>query len=285
MPKPFDATLKDIVARHAADYAAELRVAGPEPVTVQNVDLATQTAASDVAPSHGDPLRSATDLNFQSGHDSWLAPRLLMYNSLLHHRLRVPVHSVAILLPPEADHPALTGRLTYTARPRRGRMTFAYEVVRLWRKPARHFLSPGLGVLPLAPLGRTPGDLPLEQALPTILAHMERRLRREATPEDAAQLLSATYILTGLRMPLEIAAPIFRRVNVMRESSTYLGILAEGEVAGLQKMLLRQGRIRFGPPDEATTTAIRGVTDPERLQRMGDRLLTAAGWADVLATP
>jgi hypothetical protein len=86
-------------------------------------------------------------------------------------------------------------------------------------------------------------------------------------------------------MPRELTDPIFERMSIMRESSTYMGILAEGEVAGLQKMLLRLGRTRFGPPDQATEAALRGVNDPERLQRMGDRVLTAAGWAEVLATP
>jgi hypothetical protein len=50
-------------------------------------------------------------------------------------------------------------------------------------------------------------------------------------------------------------------------------------------MQLRQGRIRFGPPDEPTTAALRGVNDLERLERMTERMLTAAGWADVPATP
>jgi hypothetical protein len=85
-------------------------------------------------------------------------------------------------------------------------------------------------------------------------------------------------------MPLEIAKPMFRRMGVMREWSTHMGIL-EGEITALQKMLLRQGRIRFGPPDEPTTAAIRGVNDLGRLERMGERMLTAAGWAEVLATP
>jgi hypothetical protein len=86
-------------------------------------------------------------------------------------------------------------------------------------------------------------------------------------------------------MPRELADPIFRSVIVMRESSTYMGILEEGGVAALQEMLLRQGRSRFGPPDEATEAAVRGVTELARLERMCDRLWTAAGWPEVLATP
>jgi hypothetical protein len=158
---------------------------------------------------------------------------------------------------------------------------FQYEVVRLWQ---RRLLTGGLGLLPLAPLGRTPGDVPVEVALPSVLKRMEDRLRREATPEDTAHLLSAAFLLTGLRVSRDIARPLFRGLNIMRESDTYLAILEEGGVDQAQKMLLRQGRIRFGPPDEVVTTAIRGVTDLERLDRMGERLITASSWREVLET-
>ena len=35
-------------------------------------------------------------------------------------------------------------------------MDFAYEVVRLWRRPARQLLAAGPGALPLAVLGQLP---------------------------------------------------------------------------------------------------------------------------------
>jgi predicted transcriptional regulator len=45
----------------------------------------------------------------------------------------------------------------------------------------------------------------------------------------------------------------------MRESSLYLAILDEGGVAALQKLILKQGRIRFGAPDGSTEAAIKGI--------------------------
>jgi hypothetical protein len=82
---------------------------------------------------------------------------------------------------------------------------------------------------------------------------------------------------------------MFQGLQIMRESSTYQAILDEGRDEGrittLQKMLLAQGEIRFGPPDEATQNAIKSIANGDRLERMGKRLMTATTWAEVLTTP
>jgi hypothetical protein len=116
---------------------------------------------------HGEPLRSAVDLNFQSGRDPELPGRICLYNAALHHRLHVPVHSVVILLRPAADAPTITGRHTYTGQPRRGKMDFRYEVFRIWQLPAQRLLRCGPGVLPLSVLGALPQGRPLKTASPT----------------------------------------------------------------------------------------------------------------------
>ena len=75
----------------------------------------------------------------------------------------------------------------------------------------------------------------------------------------------------------------------MRESSTYQYILdegrAEGQLREARKIVLRQGRLRFGAPTVEDEAAVQAVTDLERLERMGDRMLTAAGWQELLAVP
>ena len=45
MSFPFDATLKEIVREHAADYAAAFGLPRDQPTTVLNVDLSTLSAA------------------------------------------------------------------------------------------------------------------------------------------------------------------------------------------------------------------------------------------------
>jgi hypothetical protein len=285
MPLPFDATLKDMVQRHTPDFEAALRLTGPQPTTVLNVDLSTVTAATDIVLGHGDPLTAITDLNFQAGRAADLAARVLLYNVLLHHRFGVPVHSVVVLLRPAADDSNLTGKVRYQAFPRRGKLHFSFEVVRLWQVPARRLLRGGLGTLPLATLCRMPAGATLEDALARVIRRIDERLSQEAPPEESARLLSAAFVLTGLRVPRETAGQLFQGVRSMRESDTYQAILEEGRVEEARKILLRLGRPRLGEPGAALEATLQGVADPERLERMIDRVHQAPSWQDLLQTP
>jgi hypothetical protein len=284
---PFDATLKDMLQKFTHDFEEQLGLVGPQPATVLNVDLSTISAATDIVLGYGDPPVQLVDLNFQSSRDVDLARRLLMYNAL-HHRYAVPVHSVVVLLRPAADDAALTGQLSYQGQPRRGKLTFKYEVVRLWRKPVRRVLEGNRGTLPLAPLCRLQENVPVEDALARVVRQIDTRLWGEA-PEEAPFLLSAAYVLTGLRVSWEMAAQIFQGVRGMRESTTYQAILDEGRHEGRkesdQATILRLGRQKFGSPNDTITTALTAIADVERLERMIDRLLIASSWEELLATP
>ncbi len=284
MPLPFDATLKELVARHLADFAALLHLPGP-PAGVLNVDLSTVSAATDVAVGFGEPLERIADLNFQASRDANLPRRLWLYNALLHHRYRVPVHSAVLLLRPAADGPELTGRLSFQAFPRRGRSDFRYEVVRLWQQPVRRLLRAGPGALPLAVLGRLPAGVPTDEGLAGVVREVERRLLDRVPEEEIRRSLTAAYVLCGLRVDVDVARQVFQRGLPMRESVTYMAMIEEGELAGMRKTLLWVGRDRFGPPDETTRAAIESITDPSRLERMANRLLHVSTWADLLATP
>jgi hypothetical protein len=191
MPLPFDATLKDMVARHLADFAELLHLTGPPPAGVLNVDLSTVSAATDLAVGFGEPVERIADLNFQAGRDTDLPRRLWLYNALLHHRYRVPVHSIVLLLRPAADGPELTGRLSFQAFPRRGRSDFRFEVVRLWQQPVRRLLRARPGALPLAVLGQLPTGVPPEDGLTDVVRRIERRLRSQVPQAEAARTLTA----------------------------------------------------------------------------------------------
>lgn len=56
MSHRFDATLKDIVAEHPADFAGPFGLPTNQPVAALNVDLSTVSAATDVALGYGKPL-------------------------------------------------------------------------------------------------------------------------------------------------------------------------------------------------------------------------------------
>src|SRR5687767_14577077 len=113
MSHPFDATLKDIVADHPADFATVFGLPTDKPAAPLNVDLSTVSAATDVALAFGDPIQEIVDLNFQSGPDAGLPGRLHLYNAALHSRHDVAISSVLVLLRPKADAPILTGKLSY----------------------------------------------------------------------------------------------------------------------------------------------------------------------------
>src|SRR5438132_14354425 len=77
-------------------------------------------------------------------------------------------------------------------------MDFGFEIVRLWQRPAEALLSGSVATLPLAPLGQLPAGSSPGEALPAIIRRIEERLSQDATPEAAAKLMRATFVLTGM---------------------------------------------------------------------------------------
>jgi hypothetical protein len=110
-------------------------------------------------------------------------------------------------------------------------------------------------------------------------------LQREAPPESLRRLLTAAFVLTGLRVPREVATNVFQGVRAMKDSDTYMAILDEGREIEARKWLLFQGEERFGAPEESVKTRLESITDLERLERLGRRLLRASSWQELLETP
>jgi predicted transposase YdaD len=226
---------------------------------------------------------------------------MLRYNALLSVRDGLPVESVLVLLRPEADGRALSGQLTYGRAERPPRLTFSYEVARLWELPAERILSGGLSTLPLAPLAKLE---PTE--LPQLVEQMAERLEQEAGPAEAGELWAATYALFGLRYSAALAEQLLKGVRDMRESVTYQAILAEGRAEGeeigrveglvegrveglvegraqeARRLILALGERRFGSPSASVRASLDGIGDPETLERLGQFLLDASSWDDLL---
>jgi predicted transposase YdaD len=281
MSQRFDATLKQLVQAHPRDWLAALHGPVEEPVEVLSPDLSTVSRFADTVLRVGD--RGIFHIDFQSGPDPALPRRMLLYNVLLHEAYALPVHTAVVLLRPRAGGAGMRGTVTYQLVPRRGRLQFRFEVVRVWQRPAEEWLSGGMGLVPLALLGRLPAGMRPPAGLRSIVARLKDRLTREVSGE-AAELLNAAYILAGLRVSREEGIRLFRGVQGMHESTTYQAILDEGREDGIRKTLLRQGRLKFGPPDANIETEVQAITDLARLERMSERLLNASTWKDVLAT-
>jgi predicted transposase YdaD len=287
MTKPFDATLKDLGQDCPADFLAEFDAPPTAPVSVLNVDLSTVTTAADLILGLGRPLREVVHFEFHASADANLHRDTLAYNALLYRRFGVPVHSILVLLRPRAQHRNVTGTVRYEARPGRGKMEFQYEVIRLWERPADHLLAGPLGLLPLAVLGQLPEGTEEQEGLSEVIDRLVERLQREAKPGQDAKLLTAAFVLTGLRIKnQESLRALYRGVRAMRESVSYQMILdegrAEGEVKALQQTLLRQGRKKFGSVPRAVRATVTGITDVPRLERLTDRLLDVATWQELL---
>jgi hypothetical protein len=285
MSKPFDATLKDLGADSPEAFVREFDGPPQLPVSALNVDLSTVTTAADLVFGLGDPLQEVIHIDCQAGPKADLDADFHAYNSLLYRRCQVPVHTILLLLRPEAHHRNLTGMLTYAARPGRGGTTFNYEIIPLRERPVEHFLNGSLGIAPLAVLARLPEGMPLEQGLAGVIQRLCERLQREAPPEKFGKLLTSAYVLTGLRLPRERAWALFRGVQGMHESDTYLAILDEGALQQTRKLVLRQGQKKFGPPPDAVVTAVKGIAELERLERLHERILDVSSWQELLQLP
>jgi hypothetical protein len=288
MSMPFDATLKDLGRDAPADVLATFDRPPTAALSLLNVDLSTVTTAADLVVGVGDPLAEIVHLDFQASAAAWKHADILVYQALLFRQYHVPVHSIVILLRPQAAHANLNGSISFSPRPGRGKMDFDYEVLPLWQRPAEELLAGALGTAPLAMLGALPGDVPLEAGLAQVAQRLIERLNREAPPERARKLLTAAFVLTGLRVRRPVARDIFRGVRAMQESDTYLAIVDEGREADSKEVILRQGQKRFGPPGEAITARLHAITENvARLHRMIDRLFdnTATSWQDLLDTP
>lgn len=138
MGMTFDATLKDLGRDCPRGILSEFDEPPNAPVSVLNVDLSTITKAADLVLGLGKPLEEIIHVEFQSSAAAWKHADLLAYNSLLFEHHHIPVHTILVLLP------------------RRGRMHFEYEVIRLWERPAERLLAGELGLSPLAVLAKLP---------------------------------------------------------------------------------------------------------------------------------
>ncbi len=283
MSHRFDATLKDILTPQPEDMSRRSDCRKFNRRWRLNVDLSTITAATDVAIGFGGPIQEIVDLNFQSGPDPDVPARCHLYSAALNFRFGVPIRTILILLRPKADASQITGNLTYASGA--SSVEFRYEVIRMWQRPLSVFLHGGFGLLPLAPLCQMDADRPLEDSLREVVQEIDRRLANECEHAKAVRLMTAAFILSGLRVPLDSLEPIFEGVRLMHETMAWDYYLEEGARRGTVRVLLRLGQKRLGAPDEATVLTLNKIRDLDRLERLSDAILTATSWQELLATP
>jgi predicted transposase YdaD len=190
----------------------------------------------------------------------------------------VLVRSLLVILHPGADSPQATGYYERGFAHEPFDVALRYRALRVWQVPARQWLTGGLGLVPLAPLGEVS-----PRQLPQMIAQMKRRLDRETTPRLARDLWSATYILMGLRYEQALVRAVLKGVQSMEESSTYQAILEEGELREARKLILLQGRSRFGQQaSPQVVAALEALTEASQLEELSIRLLQVSSWKELL---
>src|ERR1035438_9461837 len=113
MPLPFDATLKDLAQVSPRGLLAVFDRLPTLPVSLLNIVLSTVTTVADLVFGLGNPVQEIVHLDFQSSASATKHADILVYNALLHRQYLVPVHSIVILLRPQAAHANLNGTVAY----------------------------------------------------------------------------------------------------------------------------------------------------------------------------
>ncbi len=120
----FDATLKDLGQASPRGVLAAFDAPTTLPVSLLNIDLSTVTTAADLVFGLGQPLQEIVHIDFQSSASATKHADIVVYNALLYRQYRVPVHSIVVLLRPQAAHSNLNGAVAYAPRPGRGKMEY-----------------------------------------------------------------------------------------------------------------------------------------------------------------
>jgi hypothetical protein len=278
MPKPFDATLKDLIEGFPRDWLDKLGIPITGPIEVLSPELSTVTAAADAVLRVG---ALVVHIDAESGPDPGLPARLLLYNVLSYRRTGLPVHSAVVLLRPNANAGNLTDTIRYAPRPG-GELNFRFEIIKVWESPAEELVAGGLGLLPLAVLGRPPAGQSRRQAIPDIMERVAARALDELPHGRAERVIASALILAGMHLTDEQIEDAIRRLPAVIESVTYRVFEKIGAVKALKQTLLEQGVEKFGKPTKEHKQKIAAIEDVSHLKRLFRRVLKVDDWDALL---
>lgn len=125
----------------------------------------------------------------------------------------------------------------------------------------------------------------MPEALREVFREIDRRLGREADPAEAMRLMTAAYILSGLRVPKRNLISIYPGGAPMEEELTLYDEVVENVISHSHRLILLQGRKRFGDPDDAEKSELLAIRDLDQLERLSVAILSAESWKELLATP
>jgi len=290
MPKQFDNITRYLMGFDTPSWA---RFFGSKADTAElcNADLSTVTSQADAIILLGSDRKRALHAEIQASYDSGIGKRLVLYYALGCKALDLPLRSHLVLLRPEADGPAITGiERQIDSDDGSLILEFHYNVIRIWTIPAEELFESGLGILPLAFLGKINPD-----KLPSLVDRAQKRIAAELEPGQIGEFWTSIDILMGLRYKRSFVENLLKGVRAMKESVTYQAIVEEGYIKGEAKgkakgailgrraALLRIGAKRFGPADPQTLLKLESIQSCDQLDDLVDRCLIVSNWAELLA--
>lgn len=313
MAKPFDASSKNLIEYDPIGWLRFLGLPGERAIVVEGEsNVVTVDADRYLLVFNPDYL---AHFEAESNADPTVDMRVLLYHVLGKRRYDVEeVRSILLLLRPEADHSAITGRIHYGVPG--NQLLFEYTVVRVWEIPADAFLNSAPGLLPFAPIADLNGN-----DLGGVVRQMKQRMETDVPPQDHRQLWSLTELLMGLKYSEtaieEVMMGIFSSDD-LKDSVIYQKLLREGRAEGIAQgrtegiaqgrtegiaqgkaegiaegkaegkaegergLLMRQGEKKFGAPNAKTRKTLESITSPERLEELSLKLLDANSWQELL---
>jgi hypothetical protein len=202
---------------------------------------------------------------------------------------KMPMVAVFLMWPP-AEGPDMTGRFEECDADGRVQRTFTYTIHRAWEmSPEEVTRSPG--TMMLAPL-----TMNARERMPEIVQMIEDGLNRyQADAETRAKAWVAAYWNMGLICDLDAAhralGDVLAFIQATKDYQDAKGhafleacsaAQREGRRQAGRDLIQRQATRRFGPDPDAAA-AITAVAEPDELDAIAERVLTAADWASLLA--
>jgi hypothetical protein len=107
--------------------------------------------------------------------------------------------------------------------------------------------------------------------------------RRPAAVEDRDHLAALARRLLKVESWEELLKGVTAEPCI-EESNLYKAILRTGEIRGLHEMIYRQGQHKFGKPGRKIVTWLEQIEDAEQLKAIGNRLIQANNWDELLGS-
>jgi hypothetical protein len=276
MPMEFDAVSKYLLDAGPREWLELCGCDTSAEIVPVVSDLSTVTANADKF--YRIKEKSPWLVNFEpySSRDKSGPARICLYSVLGLTKLKLPVHTVVVLLSPRADGPQWTGDLLARVPGKtKSYLTFSYDVLRVWEIPPKVLLKGGIATLALAPISKIE-----KNELPELMRTILDRVDAELPPDQRQNYLAAMCSLMGLCYKADFVAKLIQGFDQMRESSVVQLWIKEGEAKGVAKgevkgiakgerqALLTVLSGRFGKIGAALTRRLSKIEDSKQLNHL-----------------